>query len=148
MKKWKTLAADTIAIGLALSAFTAVAEDHPYTEGAVVNVAAIRTEYGRFDDYMKFLSTNWKQAEEAEKKAGLILSYKVLQVEPRGPDDPDLYLVVTYKNWAALDGLRDKQEAILAQVYGSMHAAQQGAVDRGKIRRALGSSTMQELVLK
>lgn len=29
----------------------------------------------------------------------------VLTVVPRAPDDPDLLLVVTYKNWAAgLDG--------------------------------------------
>ena len=136
------------AIGLALTSIAAVAEDHPYTEGAVVSVSGVRTEYGRFDDYMKFLDTTWKQAEEAAKKAGLIVSYQVLQTLPRGPDDPDIYLVVTYKNWAAMDGLRDKTEAILAQVYGSVHAAEQGAVDRGKIRRTLGGQMMQVLELK
>jgi hypothetical protein len=136
------------AIGLALTSVAAVAEDHPYTEGAVVSVSGVRTEYGRFDDYMKFLDTTWKQAEEAAKKAGLIVSYQVLQTLPRGPDDPDIYLVVTYKNWAAMDGLRDKTEAILAQVYGSVHAAEQGAVDRGKIRRTLGGQMMQVLELK
>jgi hypothetical protein len=144
----KCLAACAATIALTLTTFTAVAEDQPYTEGAVVNVAGIRTEYGHFDDYMKFLATSWKQAEEAAKKAGLILSYQVLQVEPRGPDDPDIYLVVTYKNWAALDGLREKSDAILAQVYGSMHSAEQGAVERGKIRRTIGSQTMQVLELK
>lgn len=136
------------AIGLALTSVAAVAEDHPYTEGAVVSVSGVRTEYGRFDDYMKFLDTTWKQAEEAAKKAGLIVSYQVLQTLPHGPDDPDIYLVVTYKNWAAMDGLRDKTEAILAQVYGSVHAADQGAVDRGKIRRTLGGQMMQVLELK
>lgn len=136
------------AIGMALTSLGAVAEDRPYTEGAVISVSGIRTEYGRFDDYMKFLDTTWKQAEEASKKAGLIVSYQVLQAQPRGVDDPDIYLVVTYKNWAALDGLRDKSDAILAQVYGSVHAAETGAVDRGKIRRTIGGQFMQVLELK
>jgi len=126
----------------------AVADDHPYTEGAVVNVAAIRTEYGKFDDYMKYLSTTWKQEQEAAKKAGYILGYKILQVEPRTENDPDIYLIITYKNWAALDGAIAKGDAISKQVQGSVSAANQGAVDRGKIRRVLGSETMQELELK
>jgi len=125
-----------------------LAEDRPYTEGNVVNVSSIRTEYGHFDDYLKFLATTWKQQMEASKKAGLIVSYNVLTVQPRGPDDPDVYLVVTYKNWAAFDGLSAKADAIAAQVYGSVTKADEGAVGRVKIRRVLGSQTMQELNLK
>jgi hypothetical protein len=125
-----------------------LADDRPYTEGNVVNVAGIRTEYGHFDDYMKFLSTTWKQQMEAEKKAGLIVSYEVLQVEPRGPDDPDVYLVTTFKNWAALDGLAAKEDAIATQVYGSVAKSNQGAMERSKMRRPVGAQTMQVLVLK
>jgi hypothetical protein len=126
----------------------ALAEDQPYTEGPVVKVNAIRTEYGRFDDYVKFLDTTWKREMDAEKKAGLIVSYEVLTAEPQGPNDPDLYLVVTYKNWAAFDGLDAKAEAIAKRVYGSLAAADQGAVDRGKMRRNIGTTTMQVLNLK
>jgi hypothetical protein len=128
--------------------FTALADDHAYTEGSVVNVARIRTEFGRFDDYMKYLDTTWKLEQEAGIKAGFILSYEVLTVEPRGPEDADILLVVTYKNWAALDGALAKGDAIDKQVEGSLAKANQGAVDRSKIRRVLGSSTMQVLNLK
>jgi hypothetical protein len=127
--------------------FTALADDHAYTEGSVVNVARIRTEFGRFD-YMKYLDTTWKLEQEAGIKAGFILSYEVLGVEPRGPEDADILLVVTYKNWAALDGALAKGDAIDKQVEGSLAKANQGAVDRSKIRRVLGSSTMQVLNLK
>jgi len=130
------------------SAVAAVADDRPYTEGSVVNVAGIRSEYGRFDDYLKFLATTWKQTMEAEKKAGLILNYEVLTVEPRGADDPDIYLVITYKNWAAFDGLGAKLDALEAQAYGTADKANQAAVERGKMRRTLGSQTMQVLNLK
>ena len=135
-------------ICLGIMSTAALAEDRPYSDGPVVNVAAIRTEYGRFDDYMKFLATSWKQQQEAAKKAGLILDYKVYTVEARGADDADIYLVTTYKNWAALDGLAEKNDAMSKQVYGSTSASNAAAVDRGKMRSTIGSSTMQELVLK
>src|ERR1700691_1814237 len=84
-------------LGLALTSVAAVADDHPFTEGPIVNVSAIRTEYGKFDEYVKFLDTTWKATQEAAKKAGYITSYKVITVEPRGENDPDIYLVVYYK---------------------------------------------------
>src|ERR1700733_11332856 len=142
------IAAFSAVLGLALTSVAAVADDHPFTEGPVVNVSAIRTEYGKFDEYLKFLDTTWKATEEAAKKAGYITSYKVITVQPRGENDPDIYLVVYYKNWEALDGATAKGDAIAKEVSGSLAAANQGAVDRGKIRRVLGSFTGQELDLK
>ena len=132
---------------LAASSLVA-ADEKPYTEGNVVNVASIRTEYGHFDDYLKFLAGDWKKEMEAEKAAGIIVSYQVLAAEPRGPNDPDIYLVITYKNWAALDGFGDKADAISAKMYGSVAKSNEGMADRGKIRRALGSETVQVLNLK
>jgi hypothetical protein len=126
----------------------ALADDHSYTEGPVVNVSRIRTVDGHFDDYMNFVATKWKAEQEAAKKAGDVLSYQVLTVEPRTPDDPDLYLVITFKNWAALDGSIAKNDAIAKAVDGSVSAANKGEMDRASIRRVLGSETMQVLNLK
>jgi hypothetical protein len=142
------IAAFAAVLGLALTSLAAVADDHPFTEGPVVRVSAVRTEYGKFDEYLKFLDTTWKGTQEAAKKAGYITSYKVITVEPRGENDPNIYLVVYYKNWAALDGATAKGDAIATEVVGSVAAANQGAVDRGKIRRVMGSFTGQVLDLK
>ena len=136
---------------LTCATFTSVAafaDDHAYSEGPVVNVARIRTVDGKFDDYMAWLDGTWKRGEEAAKKAGYIISYEVLTVEPRGPDDPDILLVTTFKNWATLDGATAKADAISKQVEGSLAAANHSETDRAKIRRVLGSSTMQVLNLK
>jgi len=135
-------------VGLAFTSGGAFADDHPFTEGQVVQVSAIRTMYGKFDDYMKFLDTTWKATQEASKKAGYITGYKVISVEARGENDPDIYLVVYFKNWAALDGATTKFDAVAKEVEGSVTAANQGAVDRGKMRRTLGSWTGQQLDLK
>jgi hypothetical protein len=126
----------------------AAADDHAYSEGPVVNVSRIRTVDGKFDDYLKWLDTTWKAEEEAAKKAGYILSYEVATLEAHGPDDPDILLMITYKNWAALDGALAKGDAIAKQVEGSITAANQSQYDRSKIRRVLGTYTMQVMQLK
>ena len=144
----RRLAAIAAFVGFSLTSLAAIADEHPFTEGQVVQVSAIRTEYGKFDEYMKFLDTTWKATQEASKKAGYTTGYKVVTVEPRGENDPDIYLVVYFKNWAALDGGTAKADAIANQVEGSLAAANKGAVDRGKIRRILGSWTGQQLDLK
>jgi len=142
------LAAGAASVFFMFTSLAALADDHAYTEGNVLNVAAIRTESGKMDDYLQWLDTTWKKSQEAAKKAGYIISYDVIQVEPRGPNDPDIYLVVRYKNWAALDGALAKGDEITKQVEGSVAAGNKGMSDRDKIRRVLGSTTMQTLNLK
>ena len=132
----------------ATASVTALADDHPYSEGPVVNVSSIRTLEGKFDDYMTWLDTTWKKMQEESKKKGYILDYEVLAVEPRGPDDPDVYLVITYKNWAALDGAIAKGDEVAKAVEGSIAAANKSQSERDKIRRVLGSQTTQQLILK
>jgi hypothetical protein len=143
-----SLVASAAFLCLAFTSVSVLADDQPYTEGAVINVSSIRTVDGKFDDYMKWLDTMWKPAQEAAKKAGYVVSYQVITVEARGPDDPDLYLVVTYKNWAALDGWLAKGNEISKQTEGSVAAANQSEFARASIRRVLGSTTMQVLDLK
>jgi hypothetical protein len=135
-------------LSLAMLATVALADGRNFNDGPVVNVAAIRTVDGHFDDYMQWLATTWKKQEEAAKKAGLVLSYHVYTAEPRGPNDPDIFLVIEYKNWAALDGLGGKLDAVSAQIEGSVEKANQSEAARAKIRTVLGSQTIQEAMLK
>jgi hypothetical protein len=104
-------------VALTFMSLSALADEHPYTEGQIVNVSAVRTENGKFEEYMKFVDTTWKAAQEAAKKAGYVTGYKVITVEPRGENDPDLYLVIYFKNWAALDGANAKGDAIANEVW-------------------------------
>ena len=133
---------------LATFATLACADGRNYVDGPVVNVSAIKTVDGHFDDYMQWLATTWKKQQEAAKKAGLITRYQVLVVQPQEPNDPDIYLVVEFKNWAAFDGLGSKLDSVSSQVEGSLEKANQSQVDRAKIRTVLGSKTMQVAELK
>ena len=124
------------------------ADGRDWNDGPVINVSSIRTVDGHFDDYMHWLATTYKKQQEAAKKAGLITSYRVIVIEPRGPNEPDILLVTEFKDWAALDHLGSKLDQISAQIEGSTEAAAKSEVDRAKIRTVLGSRTQQEAVLK
>jgi hypothetical protein len=148
-----TLIRGSISAAFALSAScvvssSALADGRDWNDGPVINVAAIRTVDGHFDDYMHWLATTWKKQEETAKAAGLITKYRVLVVEAHSPSDPDIFLVTEFKNWAALDNLGSKLDGVSTKVEGSIDAASKSEVDRGKIRTVLGSQTMQEAALK
>jgi hypothetical protein len=145
----RTVSRCLLLLGMFLSAVAAWADEaKPYTEGAVVSVGYVRTKYGMFDEYMKFLDGAYKRLMEEQKKAGLILDYGVYQANPRNPHEPDIILTVVFKNWGALDGLRDKVDALEKKEFGSVDASNKAAVDRGQIREVLGGQMIQELKLK
>ena len=148
--KMKTRALGALAGLLSFVALTgsATAADRVYTEGAVVNVSSIRTEPGMFDEYMKYLAGPYKQIMEEQKKAGIILGWTVYSVVPHGPDDPDLYLITTFKNMAALDNLDAKTDPISEKVFGSMDQQTAATIGRGKLRKLIGNELLRELVIK
>jgi hypothetical protein len=129
------------------SAVAAGSDDKPFKEGPVTEVTRIRTADGKFMDYMNYLKGTWRDEHEAEKKAGLVLDYRVYTISPRSPDDANLILTVTFPNYAALDRQADF-EAIAQKVEGSMKEQDKGFADRGSIRKVLGSALTQELILK
>jgi hypothetical protein len=85
---------------------------------------------------------------EEAKKAGVIVDYGVYQTNARTPQEPDIYLTVTYKNWAALDGQQERMEPITSKVWGSLSGRDKASVDRGKMREQLGVEYIQRLNLK
>jgi hypothetical protein len=120
----------------------------PYTNGSVWSITTIRTTAGFGDDYLRSLATTWKRVTEEGKKQGLVLSYKILSGNPSGPDDWDLLLMVEVRNWAALDGLDEKFEAIQQKVVGGDDAQRQLSTKRLEVRRILGTKNAQEIFLK
>jgi len=135
-------------IAISILAQAALAADRPYKEGPVTIVTSVRTEPGHFDDYLAWLAGPWKKAAEAEKAAGVLLSYTVYSTSPRNPNEPDLYLLKTYKNMAAFDDMDAKLDPIYEKLQGSQAQQNQAMIDRGKIRTILGDEMIRELLLK
>jgi len=133
---------------LGLSAAASAEDTRPYDNGPVWDVSAIKTKPGHFDDYMKFVATTWRAEQEALKKQGLVIDYKVLSVADARDGEPDLFLMVEYKNMGAFDQPLDEQDAMTKKLFGSMPAASKADMDRESIRTLKGDILTRELILK
>jgi len=145
----KTLLA-AFAASTALAALPALADDAPpFEKGPVWDIGHIKTVDGHFDDYMKWVATEWKAQEEALKKAGVILDYKVyLVVDPR-QGEPDILLAQEYKDMAtAYDKPVADEYALQAKISGSIAKSNQEQAARSSIRTVLGDALLREVKLK
>ena len=127
---------------------TRAQEDHAYTQGSVTIVSFVRTEPGMFDEYLRYLSNTYKKLMEESKKQGIVSDYAVYQATPRGPQDADVILTVTYKNMAALDSVQARTDPIIKEIFGSLPKAASASADREKLRKQLGSQIVRQLILK
>jgi hypothetical protein len=140
-----------VAASLTLLALPGLAADSnapSFENGPVWDYAQIKTKDGHFDDYMHWLATDWKSQEEALKKAGVIIDYKVLLVANPRTDEPDILLAQEYKNMAAFDTPMAQQYAMQAKIAGSVAKANQQQAARGSLRTIMGDVMVREAILK
>jgi hypothetical protein len=134
---------------LSLVAVPAFAQDSAYTEGTVTNVSAIKVVDGQFENYMDYLSKNWRPVMEEAKKAGYVLDYHVYGAQAHNPQEADLYLVVTYPNMAMLDGMDKKMQPIQEKVTKlNVRQADEASGKRVVMRTLLGDELLRELNFK
>ena len=124
------------------------AQGLPYSEGSVWSVGFVKTKPGMTKEYLKNLASNWRVMNEAAKKEGLVLSYKILQGPAANTEDWDIMLLIEYKNMAAMDGMAEKMDALGAKIIGSDDAQKSGALKRSEIRDILGGKLVREIILK
>jgi len=122
--------------------------DRQYTDGPVTEVDYMHVEYGHFAEYIDWLNSTWKPTMEAMKKAGLIIDYKVFQALPKTPDQPNVYLWITYKNAAAALDHGVELEYVARKVIGSTEFQNQKRVERTAYRKVMGNELIRELILK
>ena len=126
--------------------------ERAYSYGPVTEVDYIDVEYGHFDEYIAWVTSTWVPTMEAAKKAGLIIDYKVFRASPKSPDQPNVYLEITYKNMAAYAGDigdgADAFEAVTEKVICSSACQNQARAHRNEFRKVLGTEVTRELVFK
>jgi hypothetical protein len=126
--------------------------DRQYSDGPVTEVNYIQVEYGRFPEYIDWLNSTWKPTMEAMKKAGLLIDYKVFLASPKSPDQPNVFLYLTFKNMAAYAGdIGDKgieAEYVARNVIGSTEFQNKKRVERTGYRKVLGTELIREVILK
>lgn len=147
--KTKRIVVGSVAAVLLIAAISVFAQvNRPYHNGSVWNIGFIRIKPGMDTAYMNYVAGQWKTEQEAQKKDGNILSYKVLSVEAHTPGEWNLMLMTEYKSLAAMEASEDKAEAVAQKVIGNDAVQMQGYEDRSKIRDVLGDRLAREIILE
>ena len=145
-------ASNSTAVRMAVADPSHPDSERGYTYGPVTEVDYIHVEYGHFDEYFAWVTSTWVPTMEAAKKAGLIIDYKVFRASPKSPDDPNVYLEITYNNMAAYAGdigdTADAFEAVTEKVICSSACQEQARVHRNELRKVLGTEVTRELMFK
>lgn len=140
-------AAATAAAALLAGAAHAQGAPRVYENGSVWEISYIETKPGKFDEYIAYLNTAWRASNEAGMKTGNILSYKILAVNSARDKEPDLILMIEFKNMAVFDASQAEQDKRTAQIWGSNEKAAQSMVARESMRVQRGSVMTREIKL-
>jgi hypothetical protein len=122
--------------------------NRPYRNGSVWNIAFIRMKPGMETAYLNYLAGSWKANQEAAKKEGLILSYKVIGAEAHTPGEWNVMLMTEYKDLATMEANEDKGDALAQKMVGNDEKQMQGYKDRAEIREVMGDRLAREIVLE
>ena len=148
--KNKLFAILSVVLFATLGSTSVFAQDHSrgWEQGYVVQVTEVHTKDGMFNAYINDLSNVWRKFMEAQKEEGHVISYGMYSnVNPR-EGEPDLFLTVTFKNWAAFDRGVEYFEKLGTQILGSTDEMREANIDRGELRTIGSTYTLRELKFK
>ena len=148
--KYKLFAILTLVFSSLLGATSAIAQDHErgWEQGHIVNVSEVHIKDGMFNAYINDLNNVWRKFLDAQMEDGSVIRYGMFSNPDAREGEPDLYLTVTYANWAAYDRGVEYFEEIGEKILGGMEEMREANIDRGALRTLGSSYTLQEIKFK
>ena len=146
----KTFAIAGLALIAAFASTSALAQDHSrgWEQGYIVQVTEVHTKDGMFNAYINDLSNVWRKFLEAQKADGDVISYGMYSNANQREGEPDLFLTVTFKNWAAFDRGVEYFEKLGTQILGSTDDMREANVDRAELRTIGSTYVLREIKFK
>jgi hypothetical protein len=127
----------------------AQAADRVYEDGGSVwSISFIETKPGHFDDYIANLNQIWRRYLDAQMEDGDVLSYKMIPIAFPRDGEPNLMLMVEFKNWAAFDRDNEYFDDLAERLQGGTDEATQSNIDREELRALRGGFAGQEISFK
>ena len=144
----RILVSSLIVLVLTLSIVVVAQVSRPFRNGSVWSIGFIQMKPGMETAYLNYVAGDWKREQEALKKDGQIISYKVLTTESHGSDDWNIMLMTEYKNMATMEANEVKADNLAQTVSGNDEKQMQGYRDRLQIREVLENRLAREIVLE
>jgi hypothetical protein len=118
MKRNRILVSSLILLILTLSIVVVAQVSRPYRNGTVWSIGLIQMKPGMETAYLNYVAGDWKREQEALKKDGQIISYKVLTTESHGSNDWNIMLMTEYKDLATMEANETKADNLAQTVIG------------------------------
>jgi len=144
----RSIASVLAVVCLLLSALPLLAQSKPYHDGSVWEMQCVHVKAGMEDRYARYLAGDWKNEQDAMRKAGYVLSYKVIRTEAHNPTDCNVILMTEYKDLATMEANADKAEQLGQELFGGTPKIESGYMDRSSYRDIIGSRLAREIVLE
>ncbi len=148
MKRNRIFIGLAIAILLTLSVVVVAQVSRPFRNGSVWSIGFIQMKPGMETAYLNYVASDWKREQEALKKDGQIISYKVLTTEAHGSNDWNIMLMTEYKDMATMEKNEAKADNLAQKVSGNDEKQMQGYRDRLQIREVMQNRLAREIVLE
>ena len=148
MKRKRIFVGLAIGFVLILSVVAIAQVNRPFKNGSVWSIGFIRMKPGMETAYLNYVAGDWKREQEALKKDGQIISYRVLQTEAHNAGDFNLMLMTEYKDLATYEKNLEKADALLQTVIGDDEKQRQGYRQRLEIREVLADRLAREIILE
>jgi hypothetical protein len=87
MKRNRTLISSLILVILTVSVVVVAQVNRPFRNGSVWSISFIKMKPDMETAYLNYVAGDWKREQEALKKDGQILSYKLITTEAHGSSD-------------------------------------------------------------
>jgi hypothetical protein len=137
-----------LALLLALTPRPFQAQEH-YTLGPINRVILVDIKPGRGTDFWTDLRQNLRPLYDEYKKQGLIQSYSVgIKSTTEGPEDWDAVIILTFKNWAALDTFATKGDSVSMRYFGSYGKRSESGAKRAEAATTVGSYLVRDVTLR
>ena len=143
----KVLAVFSIAVFAMFGGSLALAQDNTrgWEQGHIVQVTEVHIKDGMFNAYINDLNNVWRKFLEAQMEDGDVVDYGMFANPNSREGEPDLFLTVTYKNWAAFDRGVEYFEELGSKVLGSPEEMREASVDRGELRTIGSTYVLREI---
>lgn len=136
-------------VALALATVPAASAQLPYTEGTVQRIVHVRILPGHAAAFYADFKANSIPLFEAEKSAGLIVSYRTfLNLTANSTEDWDFGYAIVYQNMAALDGIGDKIYPLRMKHYGDPTAEQKVLDKRYENAHLVASFLIRDITIR
>jgi hypothetical protein len=127
---------------------TLAAQEH-FTLGPISRIILIDIKPGRASEFWTDLRRTVRPLFDEYKKQGLIEDYAVnLKNTTEGPQDWDVALILTFRNWAALDTFATRGDSVSMSYYGSYGKRSAAGRQRSDFGTTVGSFLVRNVTLK